>query len=311
MWPQELQMSQPTVFVIIPNWNLRDDTIACVDSVIAGNRSGLRVVVVDNGSEDGSPEALADRYGSAIHQIVNTENLGYARGTNIGIRYALAQGAEYVLLLNNDTLIDKDLIERLIEVSESDPTTAVLGPAIYYYNDPNRFWRLGAVKRCWLPVPLEIGRDALDTGQFPASFDVDYITGCAMWVPAELFQTLGLLDGRFFMYFEDADFCQRVRGAGHRITVVPQARVWHKVSASTRRQTPWAAYLRTRNRIIFYSRSQTGLPSKTLAVLYVTISTFGQIARAWRDKPLASSLWRGLCDGWTDRTDISQAKDGG
>ncbi len=295
-------MNQPTVFVIIPNWNLKDDTIACVDSVLAANHSGLRVVVVDNGSEDGSPEALADRYGGAIHQIVNAENLGFARGTNVGVRYALAQGAEYVFLLNNDTLIDKSLIERLIKVSESNPTAPVLGPAIYYSNDPKRFWRLGAVRRWWLPVPLEIGRDALDTGQFPAPFDVDYITGCAMWVPAELFQTVGLLDEGFFMYYEDADFCERVRSAGHRITVVPQAHVWHRVSTSTKAQAPWAAYHQTRNRVIFYNRSRTGL-ERAVANLYILTGTLAKMARARKDKALATSLWAGLRDGWQLRQD--------
>jgi GT2 family glycosyltransferase len=295
-------MNEPTVFVVIPNWNLKDDTISCVDSVLAGNRSKLRVVVVDNGSQDGSPEALSDRFGAAIDQVVNQENLGYARGINVGIRYALAQGADYILLLNNDTLVDETLVERLIEISETDPAVAVLGPAIYYDDEPERFWRLGAVKQRWMPIPYEIGRDVLDTGQFPMPFDVDYVTGCAMWVPAELFRTVGLLDERFFMYYEDADFCERVRSAGHRITVVPQARVWHKVSGSTRELKPWAAYHQTRNRIIFYNRSRQGL-ELAVANLYIMTSTLLRMSRAWKDESLVSSLWAGLRDGWQSRRD--------
>jgi GT2 family glycosyltransferase len=309
MGASDEEMKQADVFVVIPNWNLKEDTTACVESVLASSYSGQRVVIVDNGSQDGSPDALLDSFGAKIDQIVHKDNLGYAKGVNAGIRHALARGAEYLLLLNNDTLVDAKLIEHLIEASKSDTTMAVLGPAIYYQREPERFWRLGAVKRRWLPVPLEIGRNALDTGQFPAPFDVDYVTGCAMWVPAKVFQEVGLLDEGYFMYFEDADFCRRVRSADHRITVVPQARVWHKVSASTTERRPWAAYYRTRNRIVFYSGSKTGPVSKTLAYLYIMIGTLGQIARAWRDEPLASSLWRGLRDGWHARADTSQAKD--
>ena len=302
-------MNQADVFVVIPNWNLKEDTIACVESVLASSYSGLRVVVVDNGSRDGSPDALLDSFGAKIDQIVHEDNLGYAKGVNAGIRHALASGAEYVLLLNNDTLVDARLMEYLIEASKGDTRSAVLGPAIYYQSEPERFWRLGAVKKPWLPVPLEIGRDAPDTGQFPAPFDVDYVTGCAMWVPTEIFEEVGLLDERYFMYFEDADFCRRVRCAGHRITVVPQACVWHKVSASTKELTPWAAYYRTRNRMVFYGGSKRGPVGRTLACLYVMMSTLGQIARAWRGGPLASSLWRGLRDGWHAKANTPQTKD--
>ena len=302
-------MSHPNVFVVIPNWNLKEDTMSCVESVLAGNYPVQRIVVVDNGSRDGSPGALSDRFGNEIDQIVHSDNLGFAKGTNAGIRHALAQGADHVLLLNNDTVVDTELVERLVEVLDQDTTTAVLGPAIYYYDDPKRFWRLGAVRQRWVPVPREIGRDSLDTGQFPAPFDVDYVTGCAMLVPAGIFETVGLLDESFFMYYEDADFCQRVRDAGHRITVVPQARVWHKVSASTKSHSPWAAYHRSRNRVIFYSRSSKGRGGMALTYLYIMVSTLGQIARAWRDESLASSLWRGLRDGWHARTDIPNSKD--
>jgi GT2 family glycosyltransferase len=295
-------MGQPTVFIIIPTWNLREDTVSCVDSVLAGGYSRQRVVVIDNGSQDGSPDALADHFGSSIDQFVNSENLGFARGANVGIRHALAQGADYVLLLNNDTVIDERLVEQLAAVSEADPAATVLAPAIYYYGEPARFWRLGAVKKWWLPVPYEIGRDVLDKEQFSRPFDVDYVTGCAMWVPAELFQTVGLLDERFFMYYEDADFCERVRNAGHRIKVVPQAHVWHKVSRSTQEQVPWAVYHQTRNRIIFYNRSKKGLAC-AVTNLYVLISTLAKMIRAWNDRLLLDSLWSGFRDGWRSRQD--------
>jgi GT2 family glycosyltransferase len=287
------------VYVVILNWNLKDDTIACVRSVLTGGDTALRIVIVDNGSDDGSVAAF-QHLGPRVEVIANKENVGFARGANLGIRHALTRGADYILLLNNDTIAGASLIGSLVEAAASLAEPTVLAPAIFYHDDPRRFWRLGAVHRWGLPVPWEIGRDARDVGQFRQPFEVDYITGCAMWVPAVIFERVGLFDEGFYMYYEDSDFCQRVRRSGFRILVVPQAHIWHKVSRSARQTPGIAAYQHTRNRVIFYNRYATGL-GRFSANLYILATTAARMIRSGPDRTMAAHLWRGLLDGWRAR----------
>jgi GT2 family glycosyltransferase len=291
------------VYVIVLNWNLKDDTMACVESIQAGTYSNQRIVVVDNGSQDDSVRALAEHFGTAIDLIPCKENLGFAGGANVGIRHALARGADYVLLLNNDAIAASDLIEILVNTAASCSRGAVLGPAICYYDEPQRFWHLGAVHKWGLPVPVEIGHDTPDTGQFAAPFEVDYITGCAMWVPAQIFETVGLLNQDFFMYYEDADFCWRVREAGFRVVVVPKARIWHKISRSSQQVPRTTSYHHTRNRVIFYNRRTRGF-RRVLANGYILATTAIKILRSRRDRELAACLWQGLVAGWREKESL-------
>jgi GT2 family glycosyltransferase len=290
------------VYVVVLNWNLKDDTIACVESIQAGTYLNQRIVIVDNGSQDDSAGVLAERFGAAVDLLLNEENLGFAGGMNVGIGHALAAGADYVLLLNNDVVAAPDLIESLLDAASTRAPKAILGAAIYYYSEPRRFWRLGAVQQWGLPIPLEIGRDAADTGQFTGPFEVDYIPGCAMWVPAQVFQTVGLLNRDFFMYYEDADFCWRARRAGFRVMVVPGARVRHKVSKSAQQVPCTSAYYHTRNRVRFYNTSTRGF-GRVLANAYILAATAIKICRSAGDLELAACLWRGLRDGWRRKKD--------
>jgi GT2 family glycosyltransferase len=291
------------VYVVVLNWNLKDDTMACVESIQAGTYPNQRIVVVDNGSEDGSTSALAKHFGATVDLIICEENLGFAGGANVGIRHALAQGADYVLLLNNDVIAASNLVEILADTAASCAFGTVLGPAICYYGEPQRFWRLGAVHKWGLPVPLEIGRDRLDTGQFVAPFEVDYITGCAMWVPAQLFETVGLLNQDFFMYYEDADVCWRVREAGFHVMVVPEARIWHKVSQSAQQVPCSTSYHHVRNRVIFYNQRTRGF-RRALANGYILATTVIRIFRSGRDRELSACLWQGLVDGWRAKKNL-------
>jgi GT2 family glycosyltransferase len=291
------------VYVVVLNWNLKDDTMACVESIQAGTYANHRIVIVDNGSQDDSVRTLTGHFGTAVDLIASEENLGFAGGANVGIRHALDRGADYVLLLNNDTIAAPNLIEILADTAASCSRETVLGPAICYYDDPQRFWRLGAVHRWGLPVPVEIGHDAPDTGQFTAPFEVDYVTGCAMWVPAQIFERVGLLNQDFFMYYEDADFCWRVREAGFDVVVVPEARIWHKISRSSRQVPRSTGYHHTRNRVIFYNRCTRGF-GRAVANGYVLATTVVKILRSGRDRELAVCLWQGLVDGWRETKNL-------
>jgi GT2 family glycosyltransferase len=287
----------PLVTVVVVNWNLSEETIACVRSLMASDYPGCSIVVVDNGSREGCVARIRAAL-PAIQMLTTGENLGYAGGNNVGIRHALDAGADYVLLLNNDTLVDEGCITALIRAAEEDPGLGLLGPAIYYHSpEADCFWRLGAVHKPWLPVPLEIGRDEKDVGQYPTPFEVDYLTGCAMLVRSSLFGDIGLLDTGYFMYYEDADFCQRARNHAYRAAVVPNARLWHKVSQSSREQRPVAAYYRTRNRILFYNRYWRGY-RRLMVNGYIVSSILAEMLRRWRDREFVVYSARGLRDGY-------------
>jgi GT2 family glycosyltransferase len=294
-------MPEPVVYVLILNWNMKDDTAECVASVLETDYPNYRVLVVDNGSADGSPECL-NRSFPSIEMIVNPENLGFAAGNNVGIRHALRMGADYVFLLNNDTIVDASMLSSLVACGESADCIGLVAPNILYYDDKNRIWRLGDRVHRWLPVPLSVGRNQIDRGQFADPFDVDYVTFCGALIKRAVLKTIGLLDERFFFTYEDADFCRRARDAGYRVVCQPRARMWHKVSLSAQKDAANIRYLKSKSRAMFYRSYAHGLhPSLTAA--YLCMNTLGTaMTLALRgDMQLARLAVRGLYNGYREK----------
>lgn len=287
-------MGLSKVWVIILNWNLKDETITCVKSVLASSYLPERVIVVDNGSSDGSASYIAKHFGNSIHLILNETNKGFAAGVNEGIRYALAHNADWVLLLNNDTIIAPDMIERLITVAECRPDIGILGPAIFYYNQPERVWRLGDRHFRWLPIPLKVPARVLHKRK-EEILPVDYVTGCGMLIRRQVFLSIGLFDPNYFMYYEDADFCQRARRAGFSIVCVPAAKMWHKVSMSTSMNPSYQHYLKTRSRVQFYRRHYSLLALGCLSVSIIWIILTNALKGNWET---IRSCVRGFYHGW-------------
>jgi hypothetical protein len=287
--------------VVVLNWNLPDETIACVDSVRASSVSDIEIIIVDNGSADRSVERFQERFGDAVRIIENAENLGFAAGVNVGIREALAAGAESVLVLNNDTFVDADMICRLASLAAQSPRSGVIGPVIYYYDRPQRVWRFGDREYRWLPVPLQLQEGALSRAD-QKPFRLDYVTACGMLIRRQVFEEIGLFDERYFMYFEDADFCRRAREAGYEVWCVPQARMWHKVSLSASKQKPAMRYAEAWGRAQFYRRHPHGFSrAATSAYLLVqsAVTTLRDVLSG--DWDLIKPQWTGVLDGHFDR----------
>jgi GT2 family glycosyltransferase len=299
--PDQAAATLYPLYVIVLNWNLPADSIACVQSLQAGLPPGARVVLVDNGSTDGSVGQFQERLGETVQLLALPDNLGFAGGMNAGIRAALAAGAGAVLLLNNDTVVDEPMLERLLQAAAALPQAGVLGPAIYYYDAPQRLWQLGAREHALLPIPLNIGARALRRAG-PRPFRLDYVTGCAMFVRREVFERVGLLDTEYAMYFEDADFCRRARRAGFELWCVPSAKMWHRVSLSARMVKPASRYSFAWGRARFYRQHPHG-PLPALTYAYLLVSTALKAARdiARGEGGLAALLWRGTLDGYALR----------
>lgn len=224
---------QPRVTVVILNWNGKALTLDCLKSLESVSTPNVAWVVVDNASADGSVEAIREAYPERAKIIVNDSNLGFSQGNNVGVRHALEADADYVLLLNNDTVVDPGLIDSLIAPMVADPGIGITGPKIYYYTPRDQIWSAGGEVFLSRGTARHIGIRQKDHGQFDERKDVDYVTGCALMVRREVVEAVGMLDPSYQAYFEDADWCMRARGAGFRIVYVPEGKVWHKISAST------------------------------------------------------------------------------
>jgi GT2 family glycosyltransferase len=230
-------MNLPLVYAVVLTWNQRKDTLECLESLLETDYPNLRLLVVDNGSSDGTEESITKRFPD-VELIINKENLGFVGGNNMAIESALRRDADYVLILNNDTVVAKDLVGRLVTAAESDSQIGVVTPKIYFHDDRSRIWAAGACRPLFMPGMKLIGYGKEDGPAYAQERDVEFATGCAMLVKAAVFQEVGLFDPAYFIYHEDFDLCERVRSSGYRIFYVPEAKVWHKEPLTTRNTSP-------------------------------------------------------------------------
>jgi len=248
-----------SIALIVLTWNQRELTLDCLDSLAALDYPAerLEIIVVDNGSTDGTAQAVRARY-PGVTVLETGENLGFAGGNNVGLRHALQGDAEYVMLLNNDTVVDPAMLRLLISVAESDDGAGIVTPKIYYYDVPDQIWCAGASIDWETGATRRLKADIFDDRQDELSREVDFASGCAICVKREVIAQIGLLDPRFFIYYEETDWCLRARSAGWRVLYAPRARLWHKVSSAMGEASPATDYYMTRNVFLFLSKNLEG-----------------------------------------------------
>lgn len=258
------------VAIIILHYGEINNTLECLASVEKLNRrnDGVLVIVVDNGSKEKSKIQNVKLNVDGVTTIRNEENLGYAGGNNVGIRYALEQGADFVLLLNNDTLVDQYLIASLLESAESNSEVGIIAPKIYFaagfefhkerYNEKDYgavIWFAGGIVDWKNVVGRHRGVDEVDGGQYKEEGDTDFASGCCMFVKREVYEKIGLFDEKYFLYYEDSDFSLRAKRAGFKIVFAPRAMLWHKnAGAAGGSGSSLQDYYITRNRLLFAMR---------------------------------------------------------
>ena len=235
---------------VVLNWNGGDDTLAALESL-----QGVDTVCVDNGSDDGSPDAVAVRF-PHVELIRTGVNLGFAGGNNVGIRRALARGADWVLLLNNDAVADAGLPAALAAAAAERPDAGVLACKVFFADPPDVLMYAGGRVNLRLGYwGRQDGFGQRDDGRFDTLRDVDRATGAAMAVSRAAIERAGLLDESLFAYAEDTEWCLRIREAGFGVVFVPDAKVWHVGSASTGgMRSPTSIYYDTRNMIAVAER---------------------------------------------------------
>lgn len=292
-----------SVSVVIVNWNRYKDTIECLQSLENINTDfKLEVVVVDNASTDGSRIKIKEFFKRAtikkkrirFELIKNSENLGFCGGNNIGIDHSLNHGSEYILLLNNDTLVDKYFLINLLKVFRKYPDAGILSPKIYFapgYEFKKELYKKSDIgKVIWYAggdidwdnvYGTNHGVDEVDKGQYEKIESTDFATGACMLLKSELVKKVGRLDEKYYMYFEDSDLCLRAKRNGWKVMYAPHSFIWHKVSQSSGIGGPLNDYFITRNRLLFGMRYAS---LRTRFALYRESLRFLKIGRKWQKK---------------------------
>jgi GT2 family glycosyltransferase len=247
----------PKVAIIILNWNRKEDTIECLESLKQITYPNYDILLVDNGSTDGSVEYFRERY-PGMEIIENGENLGFAEGNNVGIIWSIKKGVKYVLLLNNDTVVEPMFLSALVKEAENDLMIGFAGPKVYYYNYNGRtdvIHSAGAKIYMSRGTAPPIGLNEIDKGQYNEVRQVAYLEGACMLIKRDAIHKIGLLSPEYFMYWEETDWCVRANKAGLKIVYVPEAIVRHKKDA--RHTSKTRTYYQCRNMFLFMKKNAT------------------------------------------------------
>ena len=250
----------PRIAIIILNWNGWQDTIECLASIENLTYPNVQTIIVDNNSNDGSAQKIHQKFPD-IKIIQNVKNLGYAEGNNVGIREALRSQAEYIFILNNDTILDPSIFSHLLREAKNFNDLAIFSPRIYSYFTPGEVCFRGTR---WSPEKARfIFLKSLNT-DFPDGetdiYETGYAMGCAMFFDRKVPEQIGFLDSNFFLCWEEVDLCTRAKKVGIPIFHVPTAKVWHKSGSTFQKKTNpgTAQYYLTRNWLLWIEKHLHG-----------------------------------------------------
>lgn len=281
--------------VVVVNWNLKNDTLECINSLQNAGLNPEGIILIDNGSSDGSVAAFENEYANQLQLIKNSQNLGYAHAVNQGIELALSRKAEWIFLLNNDAWVSPDIFEYFDSTLRNAPQYSLLSPIIFYHSDPKRIWFFGNQ----LIRGTLLTRDKYHNKEYnpdlPEIFPIDFVNGCGMLVNSQVFRKIGLFDSSLIMYGEEVDFCWRAHLAGFQMATSTRAHMWHKESLSAKRDQPRSRYLKIRNQIIFYRRYAFGYRLPILFIYSILRCTYLMIKDILNSQ---TKLLRPLILGW-------------
>jgi GT2 family glycosyltransferase len=260
----ETQVQSAKVGVVLVNWNSFQLTSDCIQSLQNSSIPPWKIIVVDNASADGSGEIIAKTH-PTVHMILNSENLGFTGGNNIGIEHLMSCGADFVWILNNDTVVDVNCLEVLLREMDNSPELSACSAKILFHDVPDTIWYAGGIVDRNKLTHWHTGEHEKDLGQYDTKSDVSFLSGCCILARASTIKNIGLFDDSFFAYMEDVDWSIRATKSGCILRYVPEAKLWHKVSSSFKktktgsskdRSSSFVVYLYQRN-IIFIIRKHS------------------------------------------------------
>jgi GT2 family glycosyltransferase len=276
---------KPSVYIILVQWNGWSETTACLSSLESLAYENRNVIVVDNGSTDDSVVHIRQRFPWA-NVVLTGKNLGFSGGCNAGLHRALAEGADYVWLLNNDAIAHPGALDALVDKAETDSRIGAVGSAIYSMEEPTQLqaWGGGYVN-FWMGRARHFRKPVSDE-------KVQYITGASLLIRRRVLETVGLLDDEIFLYWEDPEYCWRLRRAGWRLAVAGESKIWHKGMSTSRRNPKLDMFYNASAVRFFRQHSPTPL-------LSLSVGSFLRIAKQlmvgdWRR---ARAIWAGVNQG--------------
>lgn len=255
------------MYIILINYNGFEDTCECLDSICDSDYQNYRVLIIDNNSQDGSGKMIQRKFPQHEY-IFNDDNIGFAAANNIGYKYALSKQAEYILLLNNDTVIDKQMISNLVINVKSD---TVVVPKMYYYDNKDVIWFAGGEILYNKGTVKHLGEHKVDSDNcLKKNRIISFATGCCMLIHKDILNKIGLFDENYFMYCEDFDFSIRLKQNSYKILFCHKAKLWHKVNSSTKNSGSIAKYYLTRNRFYLLSNNKNYFNIISIIYSYLT-----------------------------------------
>lgn len=299
--------TKPSVAIIIINWNNYTDSKLCLNSLKKCVYNNFKVVVVDNNSEDGSGQKLREEFEDFAIFLFNEKNLGFSGGNNVGIKFALENGFEYVMELNNDTEVEHDFLNKLIDSIDGRQEYGAAQPLIYYNGiKQNIIWNAGGTLINPLGISLTRKEGRTNNGSLKGE-ETDWITGCAFLIKSDVLKKAGLLKEFFFFgSFEDVDLSLRIKEQGYKLWFESSSVIYHSVGNSSKSKekgkegylNPQIHYLVQRNQIIFI-KQHTKLFFIPLALAFQFVKIIGFSAYFLiRRRPLKLKLaWKGFLDG--------------
>ncbi len=283
---QRVNMSKslPKIIVLLLNWNGKKDTLECLSSMEKVTYRNFQTIIVDNGSKDDSVVSLRKAY-PHIPILETGANLGFAGGNNVGIEWALRHHAEWILLLNNDTVVAPDFLDAFMKAAKEKPAAKILGAKILRYDKPLVIDHLGGF---WRPDLGEFYSPNAGEEDHPylEMQEADYVCGAALLMHRSVPEAIGLLEPKFFLYWEESDFCYRAKKKGFEVWTAPETKIWHKVSSSFIGGKPHMHYFWWRSRLLWIERNCTPQEKKNL---YRTL-ILPEIAKLMRHYLLKSFL---------------------
>ncbi len=300
-------MNQPKVSIITLNWNGLENTIECLESLKKITYPNYEVIVVDNGSKGNDTQVLEDKFGDYIRLIKNDKNYGFTGGANIGMRYALdTSNPDYLLLLDNDTVVDPEFLDEMVKVAGADPAIGIAVAKIYFYDEPDRlqfvsgkidFWRGDLIGM--RGVDRVLGRKEIDRGQHNSIKETEQIGFWCALLKRKVVDSIGVFDEKYFFSWEGADYCLRTWEAGYKIVYIPRAKVWHKWQTANRIDG-FLQYHNPRNRFRFMKQYATKWQYRSFLIYFFGIHFWLATVYylIWLRRPrVLLSFYKGVRDG--------------
>ncbi len=286
----------PRIAAIILNTNKKLDTLECLGSLEACQYPNLSIFVLDNASSDGSNEAIREQFPNVeIIPIIN--NKGYAGNNNVGIQHVITQKPDWIFILNEDIVLDKNALNLMMASVSNLPQAGIIGPLVFHHSEPDFIQSAGGMlDKNWDSIHL--GQNELYINQFKAPLEVDWISGCAIGVRLEALEKAGFIDERFFYYYEETEWCLRIRSYGWKAYLIPEAHIWHKGVQRDYQPSPNVTYYATRNRLLMFKIHHPPFRVWISTSLFFFRTLFSwTIKSKWRNKRAnRDAMWHGIID---------------